>query len=192
MPSKKDKTLILPDRYYHIFNRGNNFENVFKKEKDYFLFLGLLRKHLCPITQICNYALLPNHFHILLKTNEDLYKNQFSKEYSKLICYYTLVINKRESRSGSLFLNPFKRIRIENDDYLKRLIFYIHFNPQNHKIVRRYQSYKFSSYRAYTYDCETAVNTKEVIDIFGSMGNFYDYHDYFEELDKLKKYSLED
>lgn len=191
MPSLKNKTPILSDKYYHLYNRGNNYENIFKSEDDYYIFVWLIKKYICPLADIFAYALLPNHYHFLIKTHSGLRNNEFSISYSKMIVYYTYQINKREGRSGSLLLNPFKRILIDSDEYFKRLVFYIHFNPQKHKIVSRYQLYKFSSYRAYKLNYPTLINKNDTIEIFGSESNFLDYHTYIEELDKLKKYSLE-
>ena len=192
MPSKKNRTPIEADKYYHIYNRGNNYEVTFKTENDYFVFLWLIKKYINPIANIYAYALLPNHYHLLLKTKYDLTHLEFGREFSQLIAYYTYLFNKRENRSGNLFLKPFKRILIESDEYLKRLVFYIHFNPQKHKAVNRYQKYKFSSFKAYQYDSNTSLNTQDILEIFGSRGNFYEYHEYFEELDNLNEYSLED
>ena len=37
-----------PGNYYHVFNRGNNKENIFKEEENYFYFLKLIEKYLTP------------------------------------------------------------------------------------------------------------------------------------------------
>lgn len=55
------------DRYYHIYNRGNNRENLFRKPDNYHYFLQLYTKHIHPITDTFAYCLLPNHFHLLVR-----------------------------------------------------------------------------------------------------------------------------
>lgn len=192
MPSKKNRYPIVSDKFYHIFNRGNNFETTFTNETDYYKFLSLIKYYLLPVSRILAYALLPNHFHLLIKTKIDLQYNEFSKAYSICILRYTHYINNKYNRSGSLFLNPFKRLPVESDEYLKRLVFYIHFNPQKHKFVNRYQTYRFTSFSAYYSNKPTMVDRQEIIEIFGSISNLNEYHKHFEELDKLKRYSLED
>lgn len=187
MPSKKNRFPILADRYYHIYNRGNNFEDTFKYEKDYYLFLWLLKKYLSSLVEIYAYALLSNHFHILIKTSKELKEGAFGKYYATMMICFTMFINKRESRSGNLFLKPFKRVLIESDDYLKRLLFYIHFNPQKHGLTNHYQNYRFSSFKAFQVDKETLINKEDVFEIFGSKKDFNDYHTYFEELDRLSE-----
>lgn len=42
---------------YHIFNRGNNRENIFIEQKNYFYFLDLLKKHILPIADVYAYCL---------------------------------------------------------------------------------------------------------------------------------------
>lgn len=65
----KQDTIEL-DATYHIFNRGNNGENIFIEDKNYYYFLGLLKKHILPIADIYAYCLLKNHFHLLLKIKD--------------------------------------------------------------------------------------------------------------------------
>ena len=55
------------DCYYHIYNRGNNRETLFKEERNYRDFLKLYAKHIEPIADTFAYCLLPNHFHLLVR-----------------------------------------------------------------------------------------------------------------------------
>ena len=52
---------------YHIFNQGNNRENIFLEEKNYEYFLRKYREFILPIASTYAYCLLPNHFHIIVK-----------------------------------------------------------------------------------------------------------------------------
>lgn len=51
-------TPLLPGRYYHIYNRGNNRENLFREERNYPYFLGLYARHVGPIAQTFAYCLI--------------------------------------------------------------------------------------------------------------------------------------
>ena len=62
--------IIEPGATYHIFNRGNNGEDIFKENENYLYFLDLIRKHLLSVCSIYAYCLLRNHFHLLLKGKE--------------------------------------------------------------------------------------------------------------------------
>ncbi len=62
---------LLYDTYYHIYNRGNNRENIFIEERNYDYFLKLYEKHLAPVTDLFSYCMLRNHFHLSLKTKSE-------------------------------------------------------------------------------------------------------------------------
>lgn len=62
---------LLYDTYYHIYNRGNNRENIFIQERNYDYFMRLYEKHISPIADTFAYSLLRNHFHVSLKTKSE-------------------------------------------------------------------------------------------------------------------------
>jgi REP element-mobilizing transposase RayT len=55
------------DKYYHIYNRGNNRENLFRYVDDYEYFTKLFEKYLYPVVDIYAWGLLKNHFHMLVR-----------------------------------------------------------------------------------------------------------------------------
>jgi putative transposase len=61
-------------RFYHIYNRGVNRENIFLEQRNYLHFLKLYMKYIVPIAYTYAYCLLRNHFHFLLqiKTPEQI------------------------------------------------------------------------------------------------------------------------
>ena len=56
--------------YYHIYNRGNNRENIFIEERNYRYFLQLYLKYIEPIAWTFAYCLLRNHFHFLVRIKD--------------------------------------------------------------------------------------------------------------------------
>ncbi|MBI5824038.1 MAG: transposase [Chloroflexi bacterium] len=60
--------------FFHIYNRGNNGENIFIQERNYAYFMELWWKHISPIAETWAYGLLRNHFHaaVWIKNKEDL------------------------------------------------------------------------------------------------------------------------
>lgn len=62
---------LLYDTYYHIYNRGNNGENIFVQERNYEHFVKLYFKYIDPIAETFAYCLLRNHFHVSLKTKTE-------------------------------------------------------------------------------------------------------------------------
>jgi putative transposase len=57
-------------QYYHIYNRGNNRENLFIEERNYRYFLRLYLKYIEPIAWTFAYCLLRNHFHFLVRIKD--------------------------------------------------------------------------------------------------------------------------
>jgi REP element-mobilizing transposase RayT len=54
-----------PGSYYHIFNRGNNREYIFREDANYRFFLERYKKYLTPHVNTYAYCLMSNHFHLL-------------------------------------------------------------------------------------------------------------------------------
>ncbi len=87
-----------------------------------------------------------------------------------------MAINNQEQFVGNLFDPKFKRLEILNDEYLKYVIFYTHFNPEHHFIVDDYQQYKFSSYGAIFSSRPTRLSRNKVLELFDGLENFKNYH----------------
>ena len=62
---------LLYDTYYHIYNRGNNRENIFIQERNYTHFMNLYARYIEPIADTFAYCLLRNHFHISLRVKSE-------------------------------------------------------------------------------------------------------------------------
>jgi REP element-mobilizing transposase RayT len=142
------KIIFASGEYYHIYNRGNSKQRIFRNKNDYERFIGLL--FACnssdnfkidnlnkdqslldsirgkQIVYIGAYCLMPNHFHILLSGVDE---GSVSKFMQKVITAYVMYFNKKYQRTGSLFEGKFKAEHVNNDKYLKYLFSYIHLNP---------------------------------------------------------------
>ncbi|MEZ4941624.1 MAG: hypothetical protein R3D58_12165 [Saprospiraceae bacterium] len=57
---------FTPDTIFHIYNQGNNRQQVFFHADNYLFFLKKMRAHLLPYGDLLCYCLMPNHFHWLL------------------------------------------------------------------------------------------------------------------------------
>ena len=67
MDSENNLQKLTPGGYFHIYNRGNNKETIFKTHENYIYFLTLWKKYIEPIAETFCYNLLPNHFHFFIK-----------------------------------------------------------------------------------------------------------------------------
>ena len=104
-----------------------------------------------------------------------------SKQTGKFISSYSQSYNKVNNRHGALLESPFKRKRIDTEEYLKNLIIYIHQNPNDLK--KKFDTYKFSSYKAILSNAKTNILRQEVIDVFDGLENFIYCHQHLQKLD---------
>ncbi len=172
-------------QYYHIYNRGNNRENLFRNPRNYHYFMELYAKHISPIADTFAYCLLPNHFHfsVLVKTEEEIQKiaktrklSTPSHSFGNLFNAYAKSINNFYGRTGSLFEKPFHRKIITDDAYFWRLILYIHHNPQKHGLIDDFRLWPFSSYESLLSNQPTRLKRDEVIAAFGDIETFKKDH----------------
>jgi len=170
--------------YYHVYNRGNNKEALFKEERNYYYFLDLYKKYIYPIADLYAYCLLPNHFHFLVQIKEfgDMdhmfrSRNGIKVQFATFFGTYTKSINSAYQRSGILFEGRFKRKLIGSTDQFYQTIAYIHQNPQTHNLVSDYQVWPYSSYWSYlrreNNDLlrEEAISDRDMYEIIMSMHN---------------------
>ncbi len=176
--------------FYHIYNRGNNRENIFPEERNYAYFMNLWWKHINPIAETWGYCLLRNHFHaaVYIRKKEDL-KDQGlpsrepSKYFSNFFNAYARGVNLATHRTGALFQRPFKRIPVNNTRYLMRLILYIHQNPQKHHFVNDFRAWEYSSYHELTSSAPTDLQRDQVLRLFGSREDMLRIHQEIQPLE---------
>lgn len=201
-----EKELLSPGFYYHVYNRGNNKERIFYEPENYRYFLNLYHKYVFPIAKTYAWCLMQNHFHFLIylkepeeidtselryQTVEKSKKISAPLQFSHFLNAYAQSINKRYSRSGSLFEKNLKRKKIESEDYFKKLIFYIHNNPQHHGIVKDLKDYPWSSYKSIISLNNSKICRDEVIELFDGIENFKSYHHKEQNLEDLEGMTLE-
>ena len=177
-----EKDIFESGHYYHIYNRGNNKENIFIEEKNYNFFLEKMKKYLLPIADVYVYCLLKNHFHIVLriKNQKELpekFKEKIHLPFSNFFNSYAKSINTAYNRTGSLFQEHLHRNRIENEEYLKQLIVYVHLNPVKHKFTGSFETYLHSSYHSYLSNKKTSIDRDFILELFEGLDNFKGYHD---------------
>lgn len=211
------RTRFNPSTFYHIYNKAVGEESVFYEDKNFSYFLSKVDLFICPIVNIYAFCLMPNHFHLLVKTKDKSFVNNWwlkieeekmneakleNKEYSQRIFNYQKVVahqfgtlqnsytkslNKLYNRKGGLFMQSIHRKEITTKNYLKRAINYIHQNPVQHGFCQTPVDWKYSSYNAYISNKPTRVSKEEGLAFFGSKSDFVKYSSVNEEV----KYSIE-
>ena len=171
--------ILERDHLYHIYNRGINSGNIFLSDENKIYFLKLFSKYLIEKVEVYAFCLMDNHFHILIKITDE--EKNVTQAFSNLFNAYAKAFNKQNNRTGSLFEKHFKRIKIQNEDYLRSLIQYIHLNPKHHLGID-YKSFKFSSFQSIISSKETKLARNKVVSYFDDIDNFIYCHDFKNEL----------
>jgi transcriptional regulator of heat shock response len=102
--------------YYHLYNRTNNEEALFRSEENYLFFLKKYPYYLDDYLETIGYCLMPTHFHFLVKVrelqpSEGLEPSEglsiINRKIGTLLNSYTQAFNKMWSRHGNLFIIEF-------------------------------------------------------------------------------------
>ncbi len=131
--------------YYHIFNRGVNKEQIFFSSAHYLYCLKLVSKYALKYhITIIAYCLMPNHYHFLVRQDDDI---SVSKFIGLVFNAYVQGINRLLNRSGALFEGRFKHVHVEDESYLVYICRYIHLNPVSAGLVKQPELWPYSNCR---------------------------------------------
>jgi REP element-mobilizing transposase RayT len=165
-------------QYYHLYNRSNNEELLFKSPENYHYFLKKYREYLGEHFKTIAYCLMPTHFHFLVSVERENIK-KVKQQFATFLSSYTKAINSYYHRHGSLFQPRTKAKLVEDDNYLLSLITYIHQNPIRSGLVARLEDWPYSSYPEIIKPSRvTFLDTKI-------------YWQFFQSVDEFKVFSLE-
>lgn len=164
MPRKP--TLEYPGGVYHLIQRGNNKEFIFKNNEDKEYLISLLKEYKEVMEfEIYGYVIMGNHYHFIIKIGLVPLKNIMQRINNKFSRYY----NRKYERTGHVFENRYKGILVIDDRYLLSLLRYVHQNPVAAKICKKVDEYKWSSDFNYRYNkIEDMVNINMILDIFSN------------------------
>jgi REP element-mobilizing transposase RayT len=124
MPRKA--RIDAPGALQHIICRGIERRKIFTDAKDKNNFVARLDRVVSETQTPCYaWALVDNHFHLLLKTGNV----PIAALMRRLLTGYAVSFNLRHNRTGQLFQNRYKSILCQEDTYLLELVRYIHLNP---------------------------------------------------------------
>ena len=131
MPRKS--RIDAPGALHHIVTRGIERRDIFLDDDDRVDFVdrlgGILEE---TETRCLAWALMSNHFHLLLKTG----KNPIATVMRRVLTGYAVTFNRRHDRTGHLFQNRYKSILCQEEAYLLELVRYVHLNPIRAGIVK--------------------------------------------------------
>lgn len=128
-----------------------------------------------PLVKVICYALMPNHYHFLLKTTS---RSDMSKFISTIQNSYAKYYNLIHDRDGGLFQSEYKsRIINSNEDFFG-ISKYIHLNPVNSNLIliNKLPFTTLTSLYYYKHSKENYfVNTESILNQFGGFQGYWNY-----------------
>ena len=222
-----NRSIIQTGEIYHIYNRGVEKRDVFCEQLDYIRFIhdlfefndtrpapqfdrryqpgdnvGRLPSNIRSgerLVEILAFCLMSNHYHILIRS---IVGGGLPNFMLKLGTGYTNAFNGKNERVGSLFQGPYKAKHVDNEEYLRHLVAYIHLNPlkfcrvldKNKKLDfdktwNKLNKYRWSSHLDYLGEDNfgSVIEKKFILDLFGSVMGYKEFvHDWIKyESEKL-------
>lgn len=210
------KVILATHEIYHVFNHSVASIPIFKGERECRLFLEATRFYLQPnpptrfsiyryskdrfsikldsrLVTVISFCLMPNHFHFILRQEENNGIKKFVQKLTNSFAHYYILKYKKR---GHVFEGNFKAVRIETDEQLIHLSRYIHLNPVTSYLVERPEDYLYSSYRNYLgKETSDIINPQLVLNQFSSPNHYQlfvlDQIDYQRKLEEIKHLLLE-
>ena len=199
---KNKRNYLYPCGFYHVYNRANGDEVLFRQDINYQYFLKKYSEYINPVARTCAYCLMPNHFHFIIQIRpyselifnlgqEEIMKKLMetshqsadqklslilSKQFSRMLNSYAQAYNKMYERKGSLFMRNYKRIKIDTDAYFRDLVIYIHLNPIKANLTSELEAWKYCSYNVFLNGYSNLIQTDLTIDFFNDLNNFIFVH----------------
>ena len=157
---------------YHVMNRGNHREDIFRDDSDRRLFLDTLEET-CAKTHwhVHAWCLMSNHFHLVIETP----RANLVDGMKWLLATYTLRFNHRHKLSGHLFSGRYKALFVDESEsgYLKTACDYVHLNPVRAKLLKaqdKLRHYPWSSFPEYLRNPKLRRSWLKVRKLFGEHG----------------------
>ena len=87
---------LIKDNIYHIYNQGNNRQEIFYNRENYGFFLQKMNDYLLPYCDIMAWCLMPNHFHWMVYVRETELLHTEGVSLRDTLCDVNIEINSLE------------------------------------------------------------------------------------------------
>ncbi|MEW5952044.1 MAG: transposase [Elusimicrobia bacterium] len=183
--SRKNR-ISYPGACYHIINRGNNGENIFLDDSDRIKFFQILIKYRNKFNLVIySYALMGNHIHLFIKTEEA----NISSAMKMINWSYAVYFNKKYGRKGHLFQSRFTSKTVGDSRYFMSLIRYIHNNPLKAGFCEKISDYRWSAHKDYLSNNKIIINgMDEIMNLFSN--NIDSYVDFMSSAVDEREYKI--
>lgn len=151
----------VPGYPYHVIQRGNNHQPIFRSDADRETMHRLLIEHAAQFdVAVHAYVLMDNHFHLLVtpQASEGL-----PKMMQAVGRRYVRYFNDTYQRSGTLWEGRYKSALVQSERYLLACMVYIDLNPVRAGMVAQALDHPWSSHRHYIGQCHDRLVTPHAL-----------------------------
>lgn len=167
--------LDFPGARHHVMNRGARHAPVFPDDATCALFVDQLAE--LPVrfgVEVHAYALMPNHFHLMLETP----RGDLSRAMRHLQSMFALGLNQlHPGWDGPLFKGRFHNRVIDDESWWAHLLAYLHLNPVKAHLAPNPDLARWTSHGAYVGSEPRPpwLTTSELLDIHGGVEGYRAY-----------------
>lgn len=198
------RNVVLADgEIYHVFNRSIAKEDIFSSRGnltkaleiiEFYRFSQKLRlskfktlphiskneylravENTTPLIEIYSFALMPNHYHFLIKQLQDRGILRFISNFQNS---FAKVFNLKNERDGALFQNSFKAKRVESEEQFVHTSRYIHLNPVTSYLIefKDLVNYPWTSFPIYVNGNNNSfIKTEFLLSALGSKEKYIQF-----------------
>lgn len=153
-----------PGGVYHLIQRGNNRQFIFREKEDKDFILNLVKEYKEKMDfKLYGYVIMGNHYHLIIRIAQTPLKDIMHRINNKFSRHY----NRKNNRTGHVFENRYKGILVVDDRYMLSLLRYVHQNPVSAGISENVEDYIWSSDKNYrTNNISGIVDIDFMLDMF--------------------------
>jgi REP-associated tyrosine transposase len=131
--------------YHHVGMRGNNKQRIYLHDRDRELFLLMLDRKASKFNwTIMAYALMRNHYHLVLRVDD----RGLARGMCELNTGYAVAFNMEYGRANHVFGRRYWSDPATSDEHLKNVVRYVLQNPRRAGAPGPLESHRWTSYRA--------------------------------------------
>ena len=154
--------IIVPNIPFHVLDRGNNRQVVFRENEDFAYFLKLLKRYKKELKfKLYHFCLMLNHIHFVI---ESTVEGSLPRIMMRLTLAYSSYFNKKYEGVGHVWQGRYKSSLIDKDNYFIWCGLYVELNPVRARLVVGPEDWQWSSYNFYAFG-KTNPSTEELIDV---------------------------
>ena len=131
---------------HHVMNRGNGRMTIFEDEDDLEAFERVLEQALVkfPSVQLLSYCLMPNHWHLVVRSTEDGVLSKFMG-WLTLTHTHRWHAHRHNSGEGHLSQGRYRGFLVQSATHLVKVARYIERNPLRAGLVERAEDWRHGS-----------------------------------------------